>query len=81
MHNQFYRTAILNYIGQIMKRNVSNPNLIERISTSLTTENDVRDFCKFISEVYESGFLNATEQYRENLSKLGYTVEINQKRV
>lgn len=54
----------------------SHDTIIERIATSLTTDKDLEDFGKLISQIYETGFRKAIEEYAKEAEKVGLKVNI-----
>lgn len=61
----------------LLKINYSiHDQIIERVSTSLTTEKDLEDFGKLIGQVYENGYRKAVEDYREQIEKTGLKVQL-----
>jgi len=50
--------------------------IIERISRSLVTEKDTKDFLQMMVDLYEVGFIKAVNEQREKLTQLGYDVKI-----
>ena len=72
-----YKQACSKFLFEILQdRYVQNQNVIDRVSSGLTIEQDVRDFIKLVTDIYELGFLRATGQYQEQLTKLGYKIVI-----
>lgn len=55
--------------------------IIERISTSLTTDKDVEDFGKLIGQIYESAYRKAVDDYKGEVERLGMKVSIQPKTV
>ncbi len=64
----FYDLLKINY--------ASHDTIIERISTSLTTDKDLEDFGKLIGQVYDSAYRKAVDDYREQVEKLGLKITI-----
>lgn len=64
----FYELLKLNY--------ASHDTIIERVSTSLTTDKDLEDFGKLIGQIYEMGFRKAIEEYAKEAEKIGLKVSI-----
>lgn len=50
--------------------------IVERIMGSLKTKKDVESFFSFVGELYEKGYLDCIEQYREKLEEHGLKVKI-----
>lgn len=49
---------------------------IERVATALTTDRDVEDFGKLMTQVFEKGYRKAVEDYRKEAERLGLTVTV-----
>lgn len=54
----------------------AHDSIIERISTSLSTEKDVEDFGKLIGQVYEVAYKRAVNDYKVEVEKLGLKVHV-----
>lgn len=54
----------------------AHDTIIERISSSLTTQKDVEDFGKLIGQVYETAYKKAVEDYKAEAEKLGLKVSV-----
>lgn len=50
--------------------------IVERLSSSLTTEGDVQAFMKLIIDVYEKGYMQSVDDHREQLAKVGLKVTV-----
>jgi hypothetical protein len=46
------------------------------LTSNVVTEQDAKEFAQLLADVYEMGFLRATNQYREHLEKMGYKLSI-----
>ena len=65
------------YMEQLLKEKYfPHQEIIERMSKNLTTMGDIDAFAKFISEIYQTGYLKAVKDYEESLNKLGYKVKL-----
>lgn len=53
-----------------------NDQIIERLATALQTEGDVQSFVKLMMDVYETGYMKAVDDHREQLQKAGIQVKI-----
>lgn len=51
-------------------------NIIERVSTSLITEQDLKEFGKLVTTVYERAYKKAVSDYREQAEALGVKINI-----
>jgi len=70
-------TAIKKYLFEILKEKYSkNEKFIDRLTYQINTKEDFESFGIFITDIFESGFLKAFEQYKENFEKLGMKVNI-----
>lgn len=54
----------------------THDTIIERVSTSLTTQQDIEDFGKLIGQVFEKGYRKAIEDYSKEAEKLGLKVSV-----
>jgi len=50
--------------------------IVERISTSLTTDKDLKDFGKLITQIYEKAYRKAVEDYRSEVERLGVKINV-----
>ena len=55
---------------------VKHDEVIERISTSLLTDKDVENFGKLLTNVYESAYHKAVDDYKSEFEKMGIKVSI-----
>ena len=53
--------------------------LVQRSTFNLVTDNDLTSFGKMISDIYETGYMKAVADYKDQLAKLGINVKISQK--
>jgi len=60
----------------LKERYGKNEQILERLSSQLIVEKDLKDFLAMIIDVYEIGFLKAVEDQKEQLKKLGLGVKI-----
>ena len=60
----------------LKERYGKNEQILERLSSHLIVEKDLKDFLAMIIDVYEIGFLKAVEDQKEQLKKLGLGVKI-----
>lgn len=51
-------------------------DLLSRLATSLITEKDLNLFAKLVNDLYELGYTKAVGDYKEQLTKLGITVNV-----
>lgn len=50
--------------------------IIDRLGLSLVTEDDIRGFFKMIVNVYETGYMKAVEDHKEQLKQMGLEARI-----
>lgn len=60
----------------VQERYKQNEEIIERLGVALSTEKDVKDFLKLITDVYETAYLKAVRDHREQLEKMGLVANI-----
>ncbi len=60
----------------LKERYGKNDQIIERLTTALQTEADIQAFVKLVMDVYETGYMRAVEDHREQLQKIGLQVKI-----
>lgn len=69
--------AIKRYLFDLLKeRYEKNQRYIDRLAVGTLTREDYESLGKLLADVYESGFVRAVEQYKEQMSKLGLRVNI-----
>ena len=65
------------WVSEIIKKDFQqHETIIERISTSLSTEKDLEDLGKLIMGVYESAYKKAVDDYKKEFEKLGVKISI-----
>jgi len=62
----------------VKERYQSNEPIIEKLSTTLSSEKEVKEFFKLATDLYEIGYLKSVEDHREQLKKLGLNARITQ---
>ena len=75
----YFSNARGNYIQkcifEILKDRYSkHQNISERISVSLLTENDTKEFLSLLIDTYEIGYLKAVDDHKQQLEKLGFFI-------
>lgn len=50
--------------------------IIERIATSLTTDQDLKEFGELITQIYEKAYRKAVDDYRSEIEKLGIKINV-----
>jgi hypothetical protein len=69
--------VIQKYIAQMIPERYANrKELIERICAHLVTQRDVEDFGGLLLDVFESGFIHAVRQYKDEFERLGIPTNI-----
>lgn len=69
--------AVQKYMFEILQdRYAHNQQVIERVSHALVTQQDLNDWGRLVVDLFEMGYLKATEQYKEQMAKMGYDVKI-----
>ena len=69
--------AIKKHIFDMIKEKyIKNEKFIERLTTYVTTKEDYESFGSLLVDVYEAGFMRALDQYKEQLAKMGMTVNV-----
>jgi hypothetical protein len=53
-----------------------NENIIERISASLVTDSDMKEFFHLVTSIYESAYVKCVEDHKEQLKKSGLEANI-----
>ncbi len=51
-------------------------NTIERISSAIVTEQDMKDFGNLITTIYEKAYRKAVDDYREQIERLGLKISV-----
>ncbi len=65
------------WFAELLKeRYQKHDSIIERVATSLVTDTDLQDFGKLVTEVYESAYRKAVNDYQVELDKIGVKVAI-----
>lgn len=69
--------AIKKYLFELLKEKYSkNEKFIDRLSTSVSTKEDYEALSVFVADIFESGFVRAVNQYKEQFAKMGMQVKI-----
>lgn len=79
----FFSNPRSHYLKKVMfevlkERYFQNEPIIERLSVMLMTESDMNQFVKMMVDVYETAYMKAVNDHKEQLSKLGINVKISQ---
>lgn len=69
--------TIKQWLSQLLQENYSHHDqTAERVAASLLTEQDLEDFGKLLTQVYEKGYRKAVEDYKHQVEKFGIQVTI-----
>jgi len=69
--------ALKKYIfDMIPEKYHEHDEILTRSTANLVTQKDIEEFAKFVAVVFESGYLKAAEQYKENMENLGYKLDV-----
>jgi hypothetical protein len=60
----------------LKERYGNNEQIIERISTCLTTDYDMQSFFKIVTDIYEKAYMKAVNDHKDQLKKLGLSARI-----
>lgn len=75
VHNYEYVTK--KYMFDLLQEKYHpNEKMIDRLTHSLMTEEDVKNFIQIVVDAFERGYLKAVNDYREQFRKIGYQVNI-----
>lgn len=62
---------------ELMKQKYAeHDQIIERLGSMLQTEGDLKAFLKFVSDVYELGYMKSVADHREQLEKIGIRAKV-----
>lgn len=53
-----------------------NEPIIDRLGVTLLTENDLKSFMKLVADIYETAYLKAVNDHKEQLQKAGLVARI-----
>lgn len=53
-----------------------NEQIIERMGVTLLTESDVNAFLKMVGDIYETAYMKAVNDHKDQLQKLGLIAKI-----
>ena len=69
--------AIKKYLFEVLKERYSkNEKFIDRLTTTIATKEDYEGFGVFVTDLFETGFIRAVDQYKDQFAKLGMKVNI-----
>ena len=60
----------------LKERYAANEQIVERVGTALVTEADTKSFLKFVTDIYETAYMKAVNDHREQLKKLGLVAKV-----
>lgn len=70
-------TAVRKYLFEILKdRYQKNSDYIDRLAAGVATKKDYESLGALVADIYESGFVRAVDQYRDQISKMGMSVSV-----
>lgn len=73
-------TALKRYLYEILKdKYPKHHDIVERIGSNLQTEKDLQNFSALVIELFEMAYAKAVEDYKVELGKMGYKVDIVQR--
>lgn len=65
------------WFAELLKEDyIQHDTVIERVAMSLTTEQDLKEFGKLITQIYEKGYRKAVEDYRQQAEQLGIKITV-----
>lgn len=73
VRGQYVKKAMFDVLKS---RYAQNEKLIDRLSVTLMTEDDVNGFLKMVADIYETAYLKAVEDHREQLQKAGLVAKV-----
>lgn len=69
--------AVKQYFQELLKeRCAKNKEIIEKISHYIVTDRDLKELGILIADLFETGYMKATEDYKDQLKGLGLEVKI-----
>lgn len=69
--------AIKRYLFEMLQeRYRRNEKYIDRVASFTATKEDYESLGSLLADVYESGFVRAVDQYKDQLAKVGMKVSI-----
>ena len=69
--------AVKKYFQEILKeRCLGNKDIIEKISHYIITDRDLKELGSLVADLYESGYMKALDDYKDQLKELGLEVKI-----
>lgn len=72
-----HSSAIKKYLFELLKEKYSkNEKFIERLTSYVVTKEDYEALGILIVDIFETGFLKAVDEYKDQLLKMGLKVEV-----
>lgn len=69
--------AIKRYLFELLKERYSrNEKFIDRIASQIVTKEDYENLGVFMTDVFETGFLKAVNEYKNQFEKMGMKVNV-----
>lgn len=77
----YFNNMQSNYFKKIMfdvlkERYQKNESIVERLGVTLVTESDLNSFLKMVGDIYESAYMKAVDDHKEQLQKAGLVANI-----
>jgi hypothetical protein len=77
MFQNLQGNAIKKHIFEMLgERYGRNERFVERLVSQVTTKEDYEGLGTFLADLFESGFVRAVNQYKDQFSKMGMKVSI-----
>lgn len=77
MSQNLHATAIRKYLFEILRdRYMKNEKFIDKLATTITTNEDYESLGSLVVDIFELGFLKAVGEYKDQLAKMGLRVNI-----
>lgn len=77
MFQNIHSSAIKKYLFELLKERYSrNDKFIDRMASSITTKEDYESLGNLVVDIFETGFLKAVNEYKDQLAKMGMRVDI-----
>jgi hypothetical protein len=72
-----HSSAIKKYLFEMLKeRYPKNERFIDRLASTVSTKEDYEALGSLMVDIFESGFLKAVNEYKDQLAKMGLKVNI-----
>lgn len=62
----------------LKEKYVGHEPIIDRMSVTLLTEGDLNSFLKLVTDIYETAYLKAVDDHKEQLKKAGLIAKVVQ---